>query len=343
MVGSAFPQPLWFSVSEVGPAPTSLNLINTAGCFHLGHLLQHRVSHHLRLGFLFHSSSSSYFFKKLSRLGHVPRLKDVWCEKDLQFKEFNFLQLSKDTLTATYSTCSSFFNGGETRKDFGNDRASHLKISSRNSFNGRRWTNILLAVNVLIFIAQTATQGQLLLWGAKINSLIDKGQFWRLVTSSFLHANIGHLMVNCYSLNSLGPSAENISGPRRFLAVYFASAISSSVMSYWFCKAPAVGASGAIFGLVGAVAVFATRHRQLVGRGKDLQHIAQVIVLNMVIGLFSKGIDNWGHLGGFLGGAAASWLLGPSWKYESMSSDGRRIFADRAPIFYLIKEKREQK
>ncbi|KAM3741510.1 hypothetical protein ACB098_07G000500 [Castanea mollissima] len=317
MVGSAFQQPLWFSVSEVGPAPRSLSLITTAGCFHLGHLVQHRVSHHLRLGFLFHSSSSSCFFKKLSRLGHVPRLTDVWCEKDLQFKEFNFLQLSKDTLTATYSTCSSFFNGGETRKDFGNDRASHSKISSRNSFNGRRWTNILLAVNVLIFIAQTATQGKLLLWGAK---------------------------VNCYSLNSLGPSAENISGPRRFLAVYFASAISSSVMSYWFCKAPAVGASGAIFGLVGAVAVFATRHRQLFGRGKeDLQHIAQVIVLNMVIGLFSKGIDNWGHLGGFLGGAAASWLLGPSWKYESMSSDGRRIFADRAPIFYLIKKKREQK
>nr|XP_023916064.1 RHOMBOID-like protein 10, chloroplastic isoform X1 [Quercus suber]POF06054.1 isoform 2 of rhomboid-like protein 10, chloroplastic [Quercus suber] len=286
MVGSAFPQPLWFSVSEVRPSPTSLSLITTAGCFHVGHLLQHRVSHHLRLGFLFHSSSSC-FFKKVSRLGHVPRLMDVWCEKDLQFKEFNFLLLSKDTLTATYSTCSSFFNGGETRKDFGNDRASHSKISSRNSFNGRRWTNILLAVNVF---------------------------------------------------------TENISGPRRFLAVYFASAISSSVMSYWFCKAPAVGASGAIFGLVGAVAVFTTRHRQLVGRGKeDLQHIAQVIVLNMVIGLFSKGIDNWGHFGGFLGGAAASWLLGPSWKYESMSSDGRRIFADRAPIFYLIKKKREQK
>nr|XP_023916065.1 RHOMBOID-like protein 10, chloroplastic isoform X2 [Quercus suber]POF06053.1 isoform 2 of rhomboid-like protein 10, chloroplastic [Quercus suber] len=212
MVGSAFPQPLWFSVSEVRPSPTSLSLITTAGCFHVGHLLQHRVSHHLRLGFLFHSSSSCFF------------------------------------------------------------------------------------------------------------------------------------KVNCYSLNSLGPSTENISGPRRFLAVYFASAISSSVMSYWFCKAPAVGASGAIFGLVGAVAVFTTRHRQLVGRGKeDLQHIAQVIVLNMVIGLFSKGIDNWGHFGGFLGGAAASWLLGPSWKYESMSSDGRRIFADRAPIFYLIKKKREQK
>ncbi len=87
--------------------------------------------------------------QKLSRLDHVPRLKDVWCEKALQFKGFNFLQLSKDTMTSTYSTCLCFFNGGETRKDFGNDRPPHSNISTRNSFNGRRWTNMLLAVNVL--------------------------------------------------------------------------------------------------------------------------------------------------------------------------------------------------
>ncbi|THF94993.1 hypothetical protein TEA_024813 [Camellia sinensis var. sinensis] len=67
-------------------------------------------------------------------------------------------------------------------------------------------------------------------------------------------------------------------------------------MSYWLCKSPSVGASGAVFGLVGSVSVFVLRHRSLVGGGKeDLQHIARVIVLNMVIGLLFKGIDNWGH------------------------------------------------
>ncbi|XWS40323.1 hypothetical protein CRYUN_Cryun18bG0130900 [Craigia yunnanensis] len=193
-----------------------------------------------------------------------------------------------------------------------------------------------------IYVAQLATQGKLLLWGAKINSLIDKGQIWRLATSSLLHANIGHLMVNCYSLNSIGPTVENISGPRRFLAVYFSSAISSAVTSYWFCKAAAVGASGAIFGLVGSVAVFVMRHGGMIRDAKeDLQHIAQVIFLNMVFGLMSKGIDNWGHLGGLLGGAAMSWLLGPAWKCESMASDGRRIFSDRAPLFYLTDRKQK--
>ncbi|KAG6651929.1 RHOMBOID-like protein 10, chloroplastic [Carya illinoinensis] len=339
MVGSALPQPAWFHIWEVAstPTPTSrpLSLATTATSFHIGHLLRLHVSQRLELGLLLHSR-----FQKLSCLDHVPRLKDVWREKAFQFREINFFQLSKDAVTSTYSTGLSFFDGGEKRKGFRNDGVPHSKISGKNAFDGRRWTNILLAANVLVFIAQTATQGKLLLWGAKINSLIDAGQLWRLATSSFLHANVGHLMVNCYSLNSIGPNAEKISGPRRFLAVYFASAIASSAMSYWFCKAPAVGASGAIFGLVGAVAVFVMRHRQLVGGGKeDLQHIARVVVLNMTIGLLSKGIDNWGHLGGFLGGAATSWLLGPAWKYESVSKDGRRVFADRAPIFYLIQRK----
>ncbi|KAH9685771.1 RHOMBOID-like protein 10 [Citrus sinensis] len=193
-----------------------------------------------------------------------------------------------------------------------------------------------------VYIAQFATQDKLLLWGAKINSLIDKGQFWRLATSAFLHANIAHLMVNCYSLNSIGPTMEKICGPRRYLGVYFSSAIASSAMSYRFCNSPAVGASGAIFGLVGSFAVFIMRHRNILGGGKEeLQHLAKVIIFNMAIGLLIKGIDNWGHVGGLLGGAAISWLLGPALKYEFTSDDGFRIFSDRAPIFHLIDWKRK--
>ncbi|CAL2268458.1 unnamed protein product [Prunus armeniaca] len=98
-------------------------------------------------------------------------------------------------------------------------------------------------------------------------------------------------------VEAVGPTMEKISGPNRYLALYFASAIASSAMSYWFSEAPAVGASGAVFGLVGSLAVFVMRHRGLVGRGKeDLQHIAHVITVNMAMGFFFKGIDNWGHL-----------------------------------------------
>eukprot|EP00268_Persea_americana_P054654 TRINITY_DN6284_c0_g1_i4.p1 TRINITY_DN6284_c0_g1~~TRINITY_DN6284_c0_g1_i4.p1 ORF type:complete len:116 (-),score=21.81 TRINITY_DN6284_c0_g1_i4:164-511(-) len=77
------------------------------------------------------------------------------------------------------------------------------------------------------YVGQIATDGKLMSWGAKINSLIDGGEFWRLV-KSFLPVDIAHLLVNCYSLNAVGPIVERISGPKRFLTVYFTSAIASN-------------------------------------------------------------------------------------------------------------------
>ncbi|KAB5563742.1 hypothetical protein DKX38_003796 [Salix brachista] len=349
---SAPPRPLWWVPIQ------PLNLITTAAS--------------LRLGFLVHSSFKLYkcceitgFLGRnkniavehfgyslvcelnISHLYHVPRLKDVWHEKASRLQGNDFLQFSNDVVASTCSSCMCFFHGGGTRQGSGNEGSPNMETSGRSSVNGRQWTNILLAINilqVLVFFAQVATRGKLLFWGAKVNSLIDKGQFWRLATSSVLHANIGHLMVNCYSLNSIGPTIENLSGPRRFIAVYLTSAIASSAMSYWFCRAPAVGASGAIFGLVGSLAVFVIRHRRMIGGGKeDLQNIAKVIFLNMMIGLLTKGIDNWGHLGGLLGGVATSWFVGPAWQYGPKLHDGRRVFTDKAPIRYLTNRKTEPK
>ncbi|XWS67581.1 hypothetical protein CRYUN_Cryun04dG0018200 [Craigia yunnanensis] len=211
--------PLPSSSSRVGP--TTLQVITPAASLRLDHLLRHQ----LRLGFLLRSS-----FKKLSHLCNVPRLKDVWSGTTYNFMETDIFQFTNDAFTSSCSSYLCFFNVEDIRKEFGNEgsRLSKMETSRRNSFNRKKWTNILIAINVLIYVAQLATQGKLLLWGAKINSLIDKGQIWRLATSSLLHANIGHLMVNCYSLNSFGPTVENISGPRRFLAAYFTSAISSN-------------------------------------------------------------------------------------------------------------------
>ncbi|KAM7252309.1 hypothetical protein ACFE04_024192 [Oxalis oulophora] len=304
------------SPSQVGP--TSLHLITTASYLHLVHHLNHH-----RFKFIIHSFFKTYLFGRLSviynevlaagrcmqvlnfshNLCNLPKLEDVWHERFHFMEQFNFLQLSNGSLPFDFastplSSFGGFFNGGKSFKE------------SESGFSKRRWTNILLAVNILVYIAQVSTNGKLLLWGAKIN---------------------------CYSLNSIGPSVENICGPKRYLAVYFSSAVTSSLASYWFCKAPAVGASGAIFGLVGCFGVFIMRHRSLIkGGGEDLQHIAKVIFLNMAIGLMSKGIDNWGHFGGLLGGCATSWLLGPAWKFEALSSDRRKIFVDRAPINYLL-------
>ncbi|KAL3515613.1 hypothetical protein ACH5RR_022515 [Cinchona calisaya] len=325
-----------FRISQGGSTQT--HVVITAAALRLGHFLRHRIhlhpiAHHF-LPYYQENKSASY-------VGHLASFSDVWRERANQYAGFDILQWSYDAISAS---CMSLylFNGDEKKNGSSGDGKMYSKTSRKFSFNGRKWTTVLLAVNVVVYMAQIATQGKLLFWGAKINSLIDKGQLWRLVTSSFLHANIGHLMVNCYSLNSVGPAVENVGGARRYLAVYMTSAIASSAMSYWLSKAPAVGASGAIFGLVGSFAVFVLRHKGMVkGSERDLRHITNVIVLNMAIGILSKGIDNWGHLGGLIGGAATSWLLGPAWELESISRDGQKVFADKAPILKVIKHTRK--
>ncbi|XP_030539375.1 RHOMBOID-like protein 10, chloroplastic isoform X2 [Rhodamnia argentea] len=294
-------RPLGMSIAGGSSVPAAIHLITDAASLRLGHHLCCLIS----------SSFQS--------------LKDIWYERALSFNGIEFLQLSKDAFS---STCSSFFHFSDGREGR-TDGASSSEIFRRKSPSGRHWTNVILAINILVYAGQLATQGKLLSWGAKINHLINKGQWWRLATSSLLHANAMHLMVNCYSLNSIGPTVEAVSGPKKYLTVYATSAIASSAMSYLLNKASSVGASGAIFGLVGYMAVYIARHRGLIrDANEDLKHIAKVIILNMVIGLSCKGIDNWGHVGGLLGGVVTPWVLDPAWKLGHRSSDGRRIITD---------------
>ncbi|CAN8291373.1 unnamed protein product [Cochlearia groenlandica] len=297
----------------------------------------HHVRRHLRLGFHLRSS-----LEKLHKFSDDARMEFARYQRVLMFNGANFMKYR-----APSSSYICFFNGGDSslgpRGEEGSSSSSSSsssqESSKRNILDGRRrWTNVLLAINVIMYVAQVASNGKVLTWGAKVNSLIDKGQIWRLATCSVLHANPMHLMINCYSLNSIGPTAENLGGPKRFIAVYLTSAITSSAMSYWFNKSPSVGASGAIFGLVGSLAVFVVRHKRMVrGGNEDLMQIAQIIALNMTMGLMSKGIDNWGHIGGLLGGTAMAWLVGPQWKYEYTTRDGRRVFMDSAPLPLLTR------
>ncbi|CAM8944940.1 unnamed protein product [Rhodiola kirilowii] len=332
--GLPFPQPAGFGFirRNLELNHNKVNLIGAAGAVRVSHSL----GRHLRLEALLRSSLS-----KISGIGHETGLGAIWHDRGLMLQRFNFLGAPGSCASATYTTCLSFFGGDSSGKSTDEGMASSETPTRNSSMYRRRWTSVLIAANVLVFVAQFATKGKLMLWGAKINSLIDKGQLWRLVTSSFLHANIGHLMVNCYSLNSVGPTVESLCGSKRFLSIYFASALASAGASYWFCKSPAVGASGAIFGLVGSVAMFVIRHRGTMKGGKEeLRHIANVIFLNMAIGLMSKGIDNWGHLGGLVGGFITSWLIGPAWKLECFANDGRRVYVDNAPIRLFINSKK---
>jgi membrane associated rhomboid family serine protease len=133
---------------------------------------------------------------------------------------------------------------------------------------------------------------------------VAEGQWWRLITATFLHAGILHLAFNMYAIYLLGPQLELLVGYRRFLSLYFLSALAGSVASYWFSPVDilGVGASGAVFGLLTATIV--------IGREihADVSQLLVLLGINVVLG-FSGGIDWRAHFGGALAGAFLAWAF----------------------------------
>ena len=158
-------------------------------------------------------------------------------------------------------------------------------------------------------------------YGDKVNSLIAQGQVWRLFTPIFLHASLLHVGFNLYALYVLGPGLERFYGHKRFLALFILSGFAGNVMSFLFSTAPSLGASTAIFGLIGAEGVFLYQNREILGETarQGLRNVIVIALINLFIG-FAPGsnIDNWGHIGGLLGGALFAWFAGPLLKVEGI-------------------------
>lgn len=170
-------------------------------------------------------------------------------------------------------------------------------------------TNMVILANIVMYILTAYLSGSILdshtsvliYLGAKHNELIRAGQYYRLITAMFLHGGILHIALNMYALKSIGPLIENIYGKWKFILTYFISGITSSLFSYYFSPAISVGASGAIFGLMGAALVLGIKMRHKIGRG-FLRSILQVVVVNLFLGFGLSNVDNFGHLGGLIGG-----------------------------------------
>ena len=175
----------------------------------------------------------------------------------------------------------------------------------------------LLTVTVIVFAAQQAsvwmTGADLVLeWGKKDAGALHAGEWWRLLTPVFIHAGPLHLLVNMYSLYAIGPAVERFFGRARLLVVYLLSGVAGVILSLAVNPVPSVGASGAIFGILGALTAFLLQHRGVFGPAAQaqLRQIGFLLVLNLVISL-TPGIDAWGHLGGLIAGAACAALFGP--------------------------------
>jgi membrane associated rhomboid family serine protease len=134
---------------------------------------------------------------------------------------------------------------------------------------------------------------------------VTNGQWWLLISAGFLHGSIIHLLFNVYILWVLGSQLESIVGKTRFIIIYFGSLLGGSIASYLFSPfgSYSIGASGAIFGLMGAMLVVGRK------RNLDISQITTLVVINVVIGFVLSGIDWRAHLGGLAAGAFIAWTL----------------------------------
>ena len=212
--------------------------------------------------------------------------------------------------------------------------------SGRTAYGGLRPTDasvtsgVLIAINVAVWIAIVATGGnssKLVDWlalranglcvsgrsgadvsqsvcdaagGTWLPGVVD-GAYWQLVTSMFTHVQVIHIGFNMLALWVLGPQLELAFGRARFLALYFLSGLAGSALVYWAAPqyGATIGASGAIFGLMGALAVLALKV------GGDFRGVLTWIGINFVITFVVAGISWQGHVGGFIGGTAVGAIL----------------------------------
>lgn len=178
-------------------------------------------------------------------------------------------------------------------------------------------TYILIGICVVVYLLQAGTSYLLKIdvpaaLGVKENNLIIQGQLWRLFTPMFLHASILHIGFNMYALFYIGPTLERFYGRWRYLGLYLLSGFAGNVISFMFSPYPALGSSTAIFGLLGAEGVLLYQNREIFGSitRRALSQVILIAVVNLIIGL-TPGIDNWGHIGGLIGGTLFAWFGGP--------------------------------
>ena len=183
-------------------------------------------------------------------------------------------------------------------------------------------TNIIISLCIIIFLLMyllgngSTDNETLLLFGANFGPLVKSGEVWRLISCAFIHIGFAHLLVNMYSLFIIGSQVETFIGKWKFLLIYIISAIGGSLMSLCFKnEVISAGASGAIFGLLGSLLYFGYHYRLYLNNALKTQ-IIPIIIINLLIGFMSKGIDNGAHIGGLVAGYLSTMALGLEGKSE---------------------------
>ena len=203
-----------------------------------------------------------------------------------------------------------------------NEKTEKENRSYENTFKPKKIiiTPILMLLCVIVFVLSIFIDGfgaigsitnyaALVLGGNYRELVVNSNQIWRLVTYIFVHASLIHLLVNMYSLYIIGTQLETYIGKAKYLIIFLISRICGGVHSCLASNSISVGASGAIFGLLGAMAYFGYHYRLYLGNVLKTQ-IIPIIFINLMIGFMLSGIDNFCHIGGLIGGLFCTMALG---------------------------------
>lgn len=173
-------------------------------------------------------------------------------------------------------------------------------------------TYLIMLICILMYVLVTfmgASNKAYLLLGANLKVLVKSGQVYRLITYAFLHGGLVHLITNMYSLYIIGSQIENNYGKLKFIFIYLVSALTGGLLSALFNNNISIGASGAIFGLLGALVYFGFHFRLYLSDALKTR-IVPVILINLLIGFMVTDIDNACHIGGLIGGYLAAMAVG---------------------------------
>lgn len=178
-------------------------------------------------------------------------------------------------------------------------------------------TKIIMLINLVVYVLSIIYGSDFIISRFGNNaSLIQSGEYYRLITSAFVHVNIIHLLCNMYALYIIGMQIENFFGKFKYSVVYLVSALTGSLLSIMFnTNSYSIGASGAVFGLLGALLYFGYHYRVYLDTVIKSQ-IIPIIILNLGIGFMIPGIDNACHIGGLIGGILSTMAVGVKYRSE---------------------------
>lgn len=191
---------------------------------------------------------------------------------------------------------------------------------------------VVYAVQQLGDIVMPGLSTLITLLGIRQQDMILAGQWWRLLTAAFLHGSFFHLLSNCLMAYIWGSSVEAIYGRGATAVILLVSAIMGNLLGFAFSTTMALGFSGAVFGLLGALLAFGRSHRhvfQALFGGTIVVYVA----ISLILGFMSGNVDNWGHVGGLLGGFLAARAMGPA---AQRQADAGNILASLGLVIVFV-------